>query len=175
METYYRETSQRKPFYHSDLKKTLEGIVFEKPSEKKTDALERIFSDKTRTLKAGVKALLDEIETREELDQHLIGKIDGEIGQQRQSLLDLKMLEDGNYFTTVEEARSLKADVEDRLLNLEQEKRKEEMECWRDLMFLKKDLMVSLKEYWDLVKRGEVLGDRLHTGIKHYRYDLNKL
>lgn len=40
---------------------------------------------------------------------------------------------------------------------LEQEKRKEELECWRDLMFLKKYLLSSLKEYWDLVKRGEVL------------------
>jgi len=158
MESYYHGSPSGKPFYHSDLGKTLEGIVFEKPSEKKATALERIFSDKTRTLKAGVKALLDEIETREALDKHLIEKIDEEIGQQRQCLLDINMLEESYHFTTVEEVRKLKVDIEDRLLNLEQEKRKEELECWRDLMFLQKYLMSSLKEYWDLVKRGEVLG-----------------
>lgn len=158
MESCYRRDHSQKPFYHSDLGKTLEGIVFEKPSEKKATALERIFSDKTRTLKAGVKALLDEIETREALDKRLIGKINAEIGEQREQLLHFRMLEEGRYFATVLEAKNLMVDVEDRLLNLEQEKRKEELECWRDLMFLKKYLMSSLKEYWDLVKRGEVLG-----------------
>ena len=55
------------------------------------------------------------------------------------------------------EAKKMIVQVEDKLLDLEQEKRKEKLECWRDLMFLKKYLMSSLKEYWDLVKRGAVL------------------
>lgn len=158
MESYCRRGSSRKPFYHSDLGKTLEGILFEKPSEKKVTALERIFSDKTRTLKAGVKALLDEIETREALDTHLLGKIDGEIGQHRERLSDIKMFEE-KYFPAMDtDTKRLVVDIEDKVLALEQEKRKEKLECWRDLMFLKKYLMSSLKEYWDLVKRGEVLG-----------------
>ncbi len=47
--------------------------------------------------------------------------------------------------------------LEDRVLDLEKEKRKEYVECWRDLMFLKKYVLSSLKDYWDLVKRRDLL------------------
>ena len=50
-----------------------------------------------------------------------------------------------------------KAHIESKVLDLEKEKRKEQIECWRDLMFLKKYLMSSLKDYWELVKKREVL------------------
>ena len=43
------------------------------------------------------------------------------------------------------------------ILELEKEKRKEYLECWRDLMFLKKYLLSAFKEYWDLIKKREVL------------------
>ncbi len=157
MQAHYPEGFLPKPIYHSDLNNTLEGIVFEKASDKGTSALERIFSDKTRTLKASVKALLDEIETRENLDKHLIEEIEEEITQQSNHLVHLKRLEASPFLETFMAAKKLIIKIEDKILNLEQEKRKEKLECWRDLMFLKKYLMSSLKEYWDLVKRGEIL------------------
>jgi len=43
------------------------------------------------------------------------------------------------------------------VLDLEKEKRKEYVECWRDVMFLKKYLLSTLKDYWDVVKRRDVL------------------
>jgi len=47
--------------------------------------------------------------------------------------------------------------LENNVLELEKEKRKEYLECWRDLMFLKKYLLSSLKDYWDLIKKRDVL------------------
>lgn len=157
MQSYFLRNPQEKPFYHSDLENTLEGIVFEQPSDGATGALERIFSDKTKTLKAGVKALLDEIALREKLNAHLLEEIEGQIDQQSTHLLRLKRAEADYSLDVLIELKKLTIKIEDKLLDLEQEKRKEELECWRDLMFLKKYLMSSLKEYWDLVKRGEVL------------------
>ncbi|MFC1551320.1 hypothetical protein ACFL6P_02020 [Candidatus Latescibacterota bacterium] len=46
---------------------------------------------------------------------------------------------------------------EENVIELEKEKRKEYIECWRDLLFLKKDILVAFKEYWDLTNKREVL------------------
>ena len=51
----------------------------------------------------------------------------------------------------------VKMEFENNILELEKEKRKEYLECWRDLMFLKKYLLAAFKEYWDLIKKREVL------------------
>ena len=47
--------------------------------------------------------------------------------------------------------------LETNVLDLEKEKRKEYLECWRDLSFLKKYLLSALKDYWDLSRRSEAL------------------
>ena len=43
------------------------------------------------------------------------------------------------------------------VLELEKEKRREYLECWKDLMLLKEHLLSSLKDYWDLIKKRELL------------------
>jgi len=53
-----------KPFYHTDLKSTLENIVFKEKPEKEKSIIDKIFSDKSKTLKTTVKSLLNEIELR---------------------------------------------------------------------------------------------------------------
>ena len=57
-----------RPFYHTDLKNTLENIVFKDKPEKDTNLLDKLFFDKIKTSKASVKALLNEIKLRESLD-----------------------------------------------------------------------------------------------------------
>lgn len=146
-----------KPFYHTDLKNNLEGIVFKAEPEKEKGILEKVFSDKSKTLKATVKALLSEIELRETLNSHLLNKIDDEVCRQNTQLIPLKRLRAHYSFELYKEVNNLKMQMEDHVLELEQEKRKEYLECWRDLMFLKKYLLVALKDYWDLVKKREVL------------------
>ncbi len=146
-----------KPFYHTDLTNNLEKIVFKTEPKEEKGILEKVFSDKSKTLKATVKAFLEEIKLRETLDSHLINKIDDEICRQNTKLMPLKKLKAHYSFDLYKEINNLKMQMGDNVLELEKEKRKEYLECWRDLMFLKKYLLVALKEYWDLIKKREVL------------------
>ena len=146
-----------KPFYQTNLKNNLEGLVLKTGSEKEKGILETVFSDKSTTLKAAVKALLNEIELRENLNLHLLNKIDDEICKKNTQLIPLKKLKAHYSFELYKEINDLKMHLEDNVLELEKEKRKEYLECWRDLMSLKKYLLIALKDYWDLIKRRKVL------------------
>ena len=149
--------SSHHPFYSTSLQNNLEDLLYKSPARGEGDVLERIFSDKTKTLKSTAKALLDEIRLREYLNSLMNNKIDYEISRQNTEILQLpgqKSQYDLNGFVDIEK---LKLKLEDRVLDLEKEKRKEYVECWRDLMFLKKYLLSSLKDYWDLVKRRDLL------------------
>ena len=91
------------PFYHTDLKNTLENIVFKDKPEKDANLLDKLFSDKSKTSKASVKALLNEIELRESLDSHLLKKIEEEISIQNTHLLNLYNLRITYNFDIIED------------------------------------------------------------------------
>ncbi len=89
---------------------------------------------------------------------NLLKKIDEEICQQHTQIMQLgsqKVYYQSEIFM---EIKNMKMKIEDNVLELEKERRNEYLECWRDLMFLKKYLLSAFREFWDLVKRREVLG-----------------
>ena len=144
-----------RPFYHTDLKNTLENIIFNENPKK--GILDKVFSDKSKTLKTTVTSLLREIQLREKLDSHLLRKINDEICQSHTHLMHLENIKVQYFSDWFIDINKLKMQHEENVLELEKEKRKEYLECWRDLMFLKKYLLVAFKEYWDLIKKREVL------------------
>lgn len=145
------------PFAHKDLRKSLEEITSEsKP--KKRSFLENMFSDKARTLKASVNAILEEIKLREDLNGEQSRFINAEICRQHTELMQLENIRDCYPFDLTKDVDEAKVKIKTNVLELEREKRSEGLECWRDLMFLKKYLMVSLKDYWELVRKRGVLG-----------------
>ncbi len=146
-----------RPFYHTNLKDTLENIVFKDKPEKDTNLLDKLFFDKSKTSKATFKALLNEIELRENLDSHLINKINDDICHHHTLLFQLENIRVHYMWEQFIDINKIKMQLEGNVLELEKEKRKEYLECWRDLMFLKKYLLVAFKEYWDLIKKREVL------------------
>lgn len=145
------------PFVHRGLKKSLE--VINSSSKKSPTLLENLLSDKAQTLKASVNAMLEEVQLREDLNASHFGKIDGEVSRLR---VELRNLENGGYSDpgdlsgVVDEER---VRIGKEVLELERERRSEGLECWRDLMFLRKYLMGALKDYWELVRRRGVLGE----------------
>ncbi|WP_459918990.1 hypothetical protein [Desulfocicer niacini] len=146
------------PFEDSGTRKSIEDIASNFPREKRKSVLGDMISDRARTLKAGVVALLEEIVLREDLNRGQFEKIDFEVCQLRDRVLQYESLE-RELLEGLDGARSeVKSKLEGEILKLERERRKESLECWRDLMFLKKYLMVSLKDYWELVRRRGVLG-----------------
>lgn len=148
----YLENSQIKPFYHA-----LEGISFKTQPDRKTGPLEKIFSNKSRTSKATVKALLEEIELRENVDSHLLYSIEEDICKQSAYLSHLKSIPIQYSFELAKSLNKTKGHIEKNIISLEQEKRKELLDCWRDMMLLKKYLMSSLTDYWSQTKKREML------------------
>ena len=75
----YESVLKPRRFYHTGFEHTLENILSSEPlnnkSSDKSNFLERIFSDKRRTLKATIKALFNEIMLRENLDSFLLYRI----------------------------------------------------------------------------------------------------
>ncbi len=154
----YLENSASRPFYHTTIKNDLECISIDETPKKEKGFLERLITDKGKSQKATVKALLKEIELRETLDSHLLNNIDNDISRQNTYMNLLKNIKVHYSFELSNNVGKSKAHVENGILELEKEKRKEYLECWRDLMSLKKYLLIALKDYWDFVKRREVLG-----------------
>jgi hypothetical protein len=148
---------KKSPFAHRYLKKSLEANTLDSNSVKPVGLLEDLHSDKALSLKASVNVLLEEIKLREDLNGSHFGKIDGEVSRLRVALRNLEntgYCDPRDLSGEVDESRfRIKGDV----LELERERRKEGLECWRDLMFLKKYLMGALREYWDLVRRRGML------------------
>jgi hypothetical protein len=144
------------PFYHSDLKDSLEKIVIKEVPSKNEGMLEKVFTDKGKNLKATIKALFKEIKLRERLDSHLLGNIDNEIYRQHGYLSHFNT---GYLSYPIDPTKNLtiKTQLENNVLELEKEKRREHLECWSDLMTLKRYLFGSLKDYWDLSKKREAL------------------
>jgi hypothetical protein len=150
------------PFYHTKFKDSLEKIVFKNKSETRNTILDNVFSDKQKTLAATIKSLLDEIHLREELDLHLLNKINEDRCWQKTQLINLENLNVNYIFEWFNEINKHKIKIENNILDLEKEKRKEYLECWRDLMFLKKYLMSALKDFWELTKKQNLLTGNLN-------------
>ena len=153
----YQGSPAPKPFFHSELKESLETVVLKDVPEKEQGIAERIFSDKGKSLKATIKALFNEIQLREKLDTFLVYKINDDMCAQKSQLEHLKGLRTHYNPDWHNDVSKNKKQLEGNLLELEREKRKEYIECWRDLMFMKKYLMTSLKDYWDMAKKRNML------------------
>jgi len=69
------------------LRNNIEALLYKSPAQGQGYVLERIFSDKTKTLKSTAKTLLDEIKLREYLNSLTINRIDYEISRQNTEIL----------------------------------------------------------------------------------------
>ena len=147
-----------RPFFHSNLGKGIEQLVAEEKPEEASSLAERIFADKRKTTKATVRALFQDIMMREKLDIQLLNRIGEDLGTARSYLEEIKNLTARDYSgeRTMNFARR-RSQLEGLAMELEREKRKEYLECWRDLMHLKRYLLVALKDYWTLSQRKAVL------------------
>ncbi len=119
--------------------------------------LEKIVSDRARVAKATVLNLLDEIQARANLNSRLTKEMSEEITGFKTRLFSFENRNFTYNPSLFKEMNSLRKNLEDHLLRLEQEHRREHLEFWRDTFELKKSLMAAFREYWDLAKRRELL------------------
>lgn len=151
------EEQLSKPFYHTDFRESLEKIVLKIKPEKEDGLVEKVFATKSKTLQSTIRALLDEIELREKLDIHLLDKINQDICWQRTQFEQIDKLQIHYVIDWFKDVSKVKMQFENNILALEKEKREEYLECWRDLMELKKYLLIALKDFWEFVKKIDLL------------------
>jgi hypothetical protein len=140
-----------------NLEGALENLAYFSISTKKPGTIEGIFADKAKTQKATAKALLEEIKARQTINKSLLDKLDYEICTQDTQIMGIEGRKERYFFDNFIQTEKLKLQLEDRVLELKKEKRKEYLEYWRDMMFMKKYLLSSLKDYWDIARKRDVL------------------
>ena len=119
-------------------------------SKKSEDEVELMFSEKVGIAKALVIQILSQIKEREIIKERNFAKINYDMGR----LSWLKDMCAGSYALNMSNAD---LDLEKQVVNLEKEKRTEQVSCWRDLVNLKKDLMGIMAEYKTTAKKKKVL------------------
>ena len=139
------------------LDSALENLVVGGIPTKKPGTIEGIFADKAKTQKATANALLEEIKARKTINKCLLDKLDYEICTQDTQIMGIEGRKERYFFDNFIQTEKLKLELEDRVLELKKEKRKEYLEYWRDMMFMKKYLLSSLKDYWEIARKRDVL------------------
>jgi hypothetical protein len=156
----YLENSVLRPrdYYHTGIEEGLEKIVLNEEPEMERGVVDKVFSDKGRTLKATVKAFFNEILTRERLNSELLKRIDSDICKTDSYLDQIHFITKRQYTPDLPIAFARRrTQLEGQVRELEKEKRQEYLACWKDLMFLKKYLLSALKDYWNLSHKTEFM------------------
>lgn len=148
----YSENSLLKPrnFYETGLEKSLERIVLNDEPEPERGMIDKVFSNKGKVLKNSIKAIFNEILTRERLNSILLGDINSNICDTGSYLEQIRDITRRQYSLDLDLAFSRRrTQLESRLIDLEKEKRQEYLNCWKDLAYLSKGLLSALKDYWN--------------------------
>ena len=151
-------------FYQTGFEDTLEEIVKDIQAAPAQGYLDGMLGDKKRTLKAVVKSLFNEIQSREQLSTILLGKINEEILNSHTYLHEIRDLTSRSY--SMDLALNLgrrRTQLEDRIIGLEKQKQEESLTCWRDLMQIRRYLLTSLKDYWEFARKTVHLGYGEHV------------
>lgn len=162
-----------RPFYHTGIEESLENIVLKEEHLPERGIIDKVFSDKSRNLKAIVKAFFNEILLRERLDTELLGRINDDLCRTGSYLEEIRTLTRRDYLRDLTLGLSRRrTQLESRLIDLEKEKRQEYLTCWKDLMFLKRYLLFALKDYWNLSNKKSFL--EMENDEPGYRDDMQE-
>jgi len=129
--------------------------AYAKDNPSQDDFVDRLFSDKAKTQKTTVKQVLNEISLRGELHKNLLSRIDYETMKWDTYLMNLK---DRGYEIDLSIPKR-RNHIEDKLIQLEQEKRAEDLKYWEHGRELRKELMLAFNEYWLSFRKKEFLND----------------
>ena len=117
------------------------------------ESADDFFLDKMELNRQVIVETIAEIKTRQRLNSLFIQGIDSKIANMLHELDKLKHWSLGNN-PSIETRR---IHLEKEILQLEKEKRVNNLNCWRDLLLLKKDLREALGEYKTLMRFKEIL------------------
>jgi len=136
-----------------DLLEELSVQEIPKEKERKPKELQDFFTYRIQDLRGTIDKVNDEISNRFEMKKEFEKEIDYQIRKAAFSLKQFKFWGLG-YNTGVDVKRNF---LERQLADFRKEKRRTELQCWGDIISLRKDLRKVLEEYNTLLKRKNIL------------------
>lgn len=117
-----------------------------------------LISDKTKAEKAVVKQLLNEIALRETIRRDGIGSIDEDLCRCENWLNEIRAITEGAY-SLQDDLRfgSRRTTLEMKILELNELKRRQEVDAWTDVSTLRRYLLFAFRDYWLAARRGQLL------------------
>lgn len=119
----------------------------------KLDSLQELLLEKVSCLSDILNQIEHDIRSRKFLSENVISLIYIHYCYLKTKLFKLYSWEFGR-FRNIEHRRSR---LEQQLDRLKQEKRQEQVKCWQDIAFLKKESRQWFKEYCDLMQRTKII------------------
>lgn len=145
------------PFFHTSFDADLEKLLTIEEPLLKPSVLDRFISDKASSLRSRARRIHAEIKTRQELNLLLMNDIERKASEITSNIMQLEILESNYNPELRRETDTLKMHFRNQIFELEKEKRREYLECWKDLLFLKKELLPVLEEFLSLLGKRRVL------------------
>jgi hypothetical protein len=129
--------------------------ISREPSKEKKEPKEfaDFFTYEIKDLRESIDQINKEISIRLDIKDEFDKELDYQLSKAAFSLSEFKRWGLG-YNTGVDVKRNL---LEKQLQDLRREKRRTELQCWEDIISLRKDLRNTLDEYRTLLNRKEVL------------------
>ncbi|MFC1678732.1 hypothetical protein ACFL2T_00735 [Elusimicrobiota bacterium] len=161
--SYLRQLAERQGLPHHALlpdenpKRVLEGAAHQMQAQ---DYVRLLFSDRPKAEKSIVRQLLNEIVLREKIRDESFHGIDQDICECGTWLNEIRAIREKSYVPVPEESLifgARRTTLELRVLELEGERRKEEVDSWRDLSTLRRYLLFALRDYWSAARRKQLL------------------
>ena len=119
--------------------------------------VDSIFSDRIKANKTTVTENLAQIDLSQKLHNELIYRIDNDICRCHNYASQIELVA-GNSYGQPNGFEREKASLKTQAFNFEQEKRKEDLEFWTDMMMIKKYLIFAFKDYWLAARKAQILG-----------------
>jgi len=125
-------------------------------SKNSNDIINTFFSDKVTIHRATLENILLQIEERKRIKERNLLSIRKDMCKCHSYLLQIETLANLLYSQDIAMGRR-RIILDGQMLSLNKDLRAEELGYWRDLVFLKKEFMETLKEYQAAKKRRELL------------------
>ena len=123
---------------------------------KDNESIDDLFFDRTKSAKSLIEEINKELEEREQLRKQNHLRIDYDVLKAQNYLLELKTV--GNYLDISQVSRR-RSTLEQQIFGLYRERRDQDSNCFRDKIWLTKDLLAALREYWGVQREDQILTD----------------
>ena len=127
--------------------------------DEETSTIDGLLPNKSRSLKSLMGIMQGEIDERLRIKDSILDKIDYDSLYVENYMLHEMETWAPNSWGSNKNIEKRRSALENMLAGLQKEKRMEYVSCFRDLVFLKKDLVGVLREYWAAKSRERMLSE----------------